>query len=138
MRESDLEDLAEKHGHTIHSVSLSEAPAFSVEDSLSRCHIAISDQATGPTRAVLLAHELGHCEYGGFYNYHSLFSIRSKCEAKADRWAYIHMLPISDIQDAIHEGCENIYDLSERCGVTPEFAAKAIRFYVDQLGQSLR
>ena len=32
-----------------------------------------------------LAHELGHCEYGGFYNRYSQFDIRAKAERRADK-----------------------------------------------------
>ena len=34
-----------------------------------------------------LAHELGHCEYGGFYNAKSPLDLRGKREYKADVWA---------------------------------------------------
>ena len=50
--------------------------AFSVEESR-QCYIAIPRGLSSVDEKEALAHELGHCEYGGFYNRHSKYDIRS-------------------------------------------------------------
>lgn len=137
MEIDDLYNLAESNGHEIMSFPIKYASAFAVEDSIGRCHIAMSDELTGPTRMVQLAHELGHCEYGGFYNYHSPYELRSRCENRADRWAFLKTLPLHEIQDAIQDGNDNLWDLADHFNVTPEFMQKALKFYIEQLGEEL-
>lgn len=132
----DLYKLAQDHNHEIASFPIKYAPAFSVEDSIGRCHIAMSDELSGPARMVQLAHELGHCEYAGFYTYLSPYEIRSRKEHRADRWAILKLLPLNEIRDAIREN-DNLWDLADRFNVTPEFMQKALKFYLDQLGEQL-
>lgn len=136
MEMSDLLELAREHHHDIHEIRLVESPSFAVEDSIGRCHIAMSDELTERDRTVCLAHELGHCEYGGFYNYHSPFEVRSRAENRANRWAYLKVLPLDEIQVAIQSN-DNLWDLADYFGVTPEFMEKCLKFYVEQLGRQL-
>lgn len=136
MELSDLTRIAEQHHHDITSLSLAESSAFTVEDSIGHCHIALSDKLTGAAEVVALAHELGHCEYGGFYNYHSPYELRSRTEHRADRWAILRMIPLPELQEEIRDN-DNLWDLADHFNVTPEFMQKALRFYIDQLGEEL-
>ena len=136
METNELYSLAEKHQHEVIPCKLHESPSFSVEEN-GRCYIAMSTELRGREEKTILAHELGHCEYGGFYNYHSPHSIRSKVEQKANRWAYIHVLPLPEISRAISEGNQSIWELAEYFGVTEQFMAEAITFYTEQLGQKI-
>lgn len=61
--------------------------AFSVEESR-QCYIAIPRGLSSVDEKEALAHELGHCEYGGFYNRHSKYDIRAKAERRADKWGF--------------------------------------------------
>ena len=136
MEISDLYKLAREHRHNIRVLSLKESPSFAVEDSIGQCHIAISDELTEPNRKVHLAHELGHCEYGGFYNYHSPYELRSRSEAKANRWAYLNLVPLDEIREALPLN-DNLWDLADHFNVTPEFMQKCLKFYIEQLGEDL-
>lgn len=137
MEIGDLYRMSEDHGHEIVPVKLVEAASFSVEDPAGHCYIAVSSDLSGAKKKVAVAHELGHCEYGGFYNYHSPYDIRSKAEARADRWAFQKLIPLDQLRDELSSGNDNLWDLAEEFGVTPEFLQRAIRFYVEQLGETL-
>jgi len=133
---SDLYQLAADHRHQVHSFPLKESDACSVELN-QRCYIALSDRLSGKKEKTQLAHELGHCEYAGFYNYHSPFEIRSRCETRADRWSILKLIPVDELRDAIRGGCSNVWELSEHFGVTEDFMTKAIKFYTERLELSL-
>ena len=128
METSDLYELAAAHHHQVDSLPLKESVSFCVqlEDG---CHIALSSDLCGASEKTILAHELGHCEYGGFYNYHSPYDIRSRSEARANRWAFRNIMPLSEVNKAIAEGDDNPYLLAERFGVTVEFVRKALAYY---------
>ena len=136
METSDLYTLADEHQHEVIQCKLRESQALSVEEN-GHCYIALAENLSERDEKTKLAHELGHCEYGGFYNYHSRFSVRSKVEKKANRWAYIHVLPITEISRAISKGNRSIWELAEYFGVTEEFMADAVRFYTEQLGEKI-
>lgn len=133
---NNLYALAERHNHEVHHLKLHELSSFSVEDQ-GKCHIALSTSITGNEEKTNLAHELGHCEYGGFYNYHSPYSIRSKAEKKASRWAYMHVTPLTDISEAISKGIQSVWELAEYFDVTEQFMFDALNFYTDQIGATI-
>ena len=136
MEIDDLERMAQEHHHDITSLRLTESLAFSIEDSLGQCHIALSNELTEANRMVQLAHELGHCEYAGFYNYYSPYEVRSRSENRANRWAFLKVIPLHEIQAALQEN-DNLWDLADHFNVTPEFMEKGLKFYIEQLGEQL-
>ena len=77
---------------------------------------------------VHLAHELGHCITGSFYNPHSLLDIRQKHENHADKWAIRYLIDHEDYIAAVASG-EDIPALADRFGVTETFMKKAACFY---------
>ena len=79
---------------------------------------------------VHLSHELGHCVTGSFYSVHTAVDCRQRHENKADKWAIEQLIPVEQLDDAIAEGCTEIWDLAERFGVTEEFMRKAVCWYV--------
>lgn len=133
----DYYALAEAHGRQIFTLHLQETDAMSVELD-NRCYIALSQDQTQAEMRSSLAHEMGHCEYGGFYNYHSPYEIRSRTENRANRWAYLTAVPLDEIESAIHGGCREIWELADYFNVTPKFMQDALRFYVDQLGVHIK
>ena len=133
MEISDLYDIASAHDHQIYDIKLQETKSFCVEDS-GTCYIALADDLSQCERKEKLAHEIGHCEYGGFYNIHSRYDVRSRAENRANRWAYINLLPLNEIQQAICNGCSDVWQLADKFSVSPEFMTSCLRFYIDQLG----
>lgn len=78
---------------------------------------------------IVLAHELGHCETGSFYNLYATCDIRKKHENRADKWAIEKIVDEGELNEAIAEGHYEIWDLAEHFGVTEEFMKKAVCWY---------
>ena len=85
----------------------------------------------GPTERVHLAHEIGHCTTGSFYNRHTPFDIRQKHENRADRWAIKKLVPKDDLDDAIACGITEPWELAEYFSVTEDFMKKAVCYYTN-------
>lgn len=79
---------------------------------------------------VHLGHELGHCATGSFYNIYAAIDSRQRHENKANKWAIQKLIPVDDLDDAVAEGCHEIWELADRFGVTEEFIRKTLCYYV--------
>lgn len=78
---------------------------------------------------VCLAHELGHCETGSFYNRFAALDVRQQHENRADKWAIRRLVPEDDLDAAMADGCDTIPALADRFGVTEPFMRKAVCWY---------
>lgn len=101
-----LEILAEQRKIEIHQYRLPRTGSLCIEDSDGRCHIALDDAAewTQAEQAVHLAHELGHCITGSFYNCHAACDLRQKHENRANRWAIRRLVDPCALYDALQSG----------------------------------
>ena len=79
---------------------------------------------------VHLGHELGHCATGSFYNIHAAVDSRRRHENRADKWAVLQLIPVADLDDAVAQGCTELWELADRFGVTEDFMKKAVCWYV--------
>lgn len=77
---------------------------------------------------VIMAHELGHCETGAFYNEKTL-ELRSRMEYRADKWAIKKLVPENELIDAFENGVSEIWELAEHFNVTEDFMIKVCEFY---------
>ena len=75
-----------------------------------------------------LAHELGHCETGSFYNVYSSLDVREKQEKRADLWAVRRLVPEEEFINVIVSGTVEIWELAEYF-VTEDFIRKAVEIY---------
>ena len=124
--------IAEKKNIAVDRFPLGSREALSLMDEAGRCYIAIDpgklrDESDERTK---LSHELGHCLTGAFYNQYSQFDCRRRHENKADKWAIRQLVPVDDLDNAIAEGCTELWALAERFGVTEPFMQKAVCYYV--------
>ena len=96
-----------------------------------KCAIAINRRWRGNRREkkACLAHELGHCETGSFYNVHSSLELRSRYESRADRWAIKRLIPRDELVRAVRSGLREIWQLAEHFDVPYDFMQKAIDYY---------
>ena len=78
---------------------------------------------------VKLAHELGHCELGAFYNRYSPFDVVAQHENRADRWAIKKLIPKDELNKAVSDGRTECWELAEYFGVTEAFMRKAVDYY---------
>lgn len=119
--------LAEQRGHEVIYAQLENNSSFAVE--FDRCLIVVSKHLTRIKEKELLAHELGHCENGGFYNRHSRYDIRAKAERRADKWAYYKLVPPGKVQHAMNHGAHETWELAEMFDVSCEYMHKALEYY---------
>lgn len=124
----DLYGIAERRGHVVVCESLTETPSFSLQTN-KRCYIAIDQRLNVQQEREALAHELGHCEYGGFYNRYSRYDIRAKAERRADKWAFTRLVPYGRLIQAVRHGVTEVWDLAELFDVSCEFMQRAIAYY---------
>lgn len=76
-----------------------------------------------------LAHELGHCVTGAFYNRYSSFDSLEKQENRADKWAIQRQIPAEELDCAVSAGYTEIWSLADYFNVTEAFMRKAVCFY---------
>ncbi len=127
MTSADLYALANAHGHVVVRLDLAKTPSMSLEGK--RCYIALSRQLSENIEKEYLAHELGHCEYGGFYNRYSKYDIRAKAERRADKWAFSKLIPYGQLMEAVHQGFTEVWELAGYFDVSCEFMSRAIEYY---------
>ena len=84
----DLYALADQLGIVVLSFPLPDCESISLESD-DNYYIGIDDMQLDSSKEerVHMAHELGHCVTGSFYNEYSPVDNRGKCESTADRWA---------------------------------------------------
>ena len=127
----DLYEYAEDQGIDVDWVPLEQATSLSIPLPDGSYAIAVNPWKldTLEQETVCLAHELGHCKTGSFYNRHAALDIRQKHENRADKWEIEQFLPLDALEAAAHEGCTEVWDLAERFGVTEDLVRKAICWY---------
>lgn len=78
---------------------------------------------------VSMAHELGHCKTGSFYNRYAKLDIRKKHENRADKWAINRLISVEELDQAVADGHTDLWDLAEHFGVTEDFMKKVVCWY---------
>ncbi len=105
--------------------------SMSIEMPGGTCFIGIDESVmkSEPDRLVHLAHELGHCVTGAFYNRYARCESRRKHENRADRWAIERLIPREDLDLAVAEGRSTLWELAQYFNVTEDFMRKAVCLY---------
>lgn len=124
--------IAQKENITVDHFALSEREALSIMDDDGACYIAIDPRKlkSEADERTKLAHELGHCVTGAFYNQYSHYDCRQKHENRADKWAIRKLISVDELDDAVASGCTELWALADRFGVTEAFIKKAVCLYV--------
>lgn len=127
-----LYDLAEQQNIEVRVCPLPKTGSLSVLSDTGRCWIGMDDQIPDSSvqERVHLAHELGHCITGSFYNIHATVDHRQRHENRADKWAVQQLISVDALDDAVAEGCTELWALAERFGVSEAFMKKAVCYYV--------
>lgn len=128
----DLYTLAEQQNIEVIDTALPENGSLSLMNDSGKCYIGIDESVMDghALELVHMGHELGHCLTGSFYNRHTRFDVRQRHENRADKWAVTHLIPVDDLDEAVADGCCEIWELAERFGVTEQFMRKAVCLYV--------
>ena len=128
----DLYDLARQQNITIYGFDLPETGSMSIMTDSGHCGIAMDPSIRdGAVRErVHLSHELGHCVTGSFYNRYAAVDCRQRHENRANKWAIQALIPVEDLDEAIAEGCTEVWELADRFQVTEDLIRKAVCYYV--------
>ena len=132
MNVHELYALAEQQNIEVIETTLPENGSLSVMSDSGKCYIGIDESVMDgdALELVHMGHELGHCLTGSFYNRHTRFDIRQRHENRADKWAVHKLIPVEFLDEAVADGCCEIWELAERFGVTEQFMKKAVCLYV--------
>ena len=132
MQTADLYAFAEQQNIGILSFPMPENGSMSVMLDGGKCYVGLDDGVRdgGVQERVHLSHELGHCVTGSFYNIYAAVDCRQRHENQANRWAIQTLIPVDDLDEAVAEGCTEVWELAERFGVTEDFMRKAVCLYV--------
>lgn len=127
----ELYNEAQKSNIPIILLEIPKTGSMCIQAESGRCYIGM-DYGILPdetARRVHLAHELGHCKTGAFYNRWATQDIRQKHEHRADKWAIEKVIPVNKLDDAVAEGHTELWDLADYFGVTEDFMRKAVCWY---------
>lgn len=132
MQIQHLYELAKQQNIEVLACSMPKNESMSVMLEDGRCFVGMdgSVQDGGVQERVHLSHELGHCVTGSFYNIHAAIDHRQRHENRANKWAIQTLIPVEALDNAIAEGCTEVWELAERFQVTEEFIRKAVCLYV--------
>ena len=132
MQVQDLYSLASQQNIPVLTYPLPTTGSMSLMGDTGACYIGMDKgvQDGNIQERVHLAHELGHCYTGSFYNRYAAIDHRKRHENRADKWAIQNLIPVDALDDAVAHGYTEFWELAERFGVTEEFAKKAVCYYV--------
>lgn len=127
----ELYNLADANGIGVFSFDLPETQSLSLMDNNGSCYIGIDPFALDSysDEAVHLAHELGHCITGSFYNRYAACDVVEKHERRAEKWAIKKLIPKDELNSAFQHGIVEPWDLAEYFNVTVPFIKKAVSYY---------
>ena len=124
--------LARQQNIPVYRFPLAQTGSMSLMDEQGFCCIGMDEGVRdgGAQERVHLGHELGHCVTGSFYNRYAAVDCRQRHENQANRWAIQTLIPVDDLDEAVAEGCMEVWDLVVCFGVTEDFMRKAVCLYV--------
>lgn len=127
-----LYDLAQQQNIAVLPFSMEKNESMSLMAENGRCYIGMDASVRDGSiqERVHLSHEMGHCITGSFYNIYAPLDCRQKHENRANKWAIQALIPVEQLDDAIAQGCTEVWELAERFGVTEDFVRKAVCYYV--------
>ena len=128
----ELYRMADQQNIAIDLFPLGKREALSFMELTGECYIAIDPRklTSEADERNKLAHELGHCCTGAFYNRYSPYDCRKRQENRADKWAIQKLIPSDDLDEAIALGCTELWQLAEHFGVSEDFIRKAVCYHV--------
>lgn len=133
MTTQDLYDFAAQKCIDVMKIDCTQSGSVSLITDTGCCYVGLDKNANGIQEKVMLAHEIGHCQTGAFYNRYSKLNIISKLEYKADKWAIKKLLPEKDLERALVNGYTEVWQLAEYFEISEELIKKAFWVYYDKL-----
>ena len=127
----ELYRTAERMNVSVYHFPLPKTGSLSLIDEEGNCVIGMDlpSRHIETEQRVRLAHELGHCATGCFYNRWSPCDVRRYHENQADRFAVHTLIPLEELDEAIAEGYTEQWELADYFGVDVPFLRKALCLY---------
>lgn len=127
----DLYNLADSENIKVDCFDLHRNESLSLMDNEGNQYIAINpfSLTSEKDERIKLAHEIGHCMTGSFYNIYSPLDNRRKKELIADRWVIKKLVPKDELDKAILKGYRETWELAEYFDVPEKLIEKAIEYY---------
>lgn len=131
MKISELYQVAKSEHVPVIMLDIPECGSMCIQTEEQNCYIGMDREITKSEfqHRVHLAHEIGHCCTGSFYNRWAACDVRQKHENRADKWAIEHLISPEELDDAVAAGYTEIWSLAEHFGVTEDFMRKAVCWY---------
>lgn len=124
-----LYERAKRQGIDVDYFPMREIQALSFPDGYIAIDVDRIDNSAH--EKAILAHELGHCETGSFYNIHSLFDLRERHEYRANKRAFNMLIDIEELKQVFASGIFELWELAEYFDVPCEFMDNALKYYKD-------
>lgn len=136
MERNELFQIAEEKGHRIvyFPLPVNKSVSIPLADT---CVVGLDPSLTERELKTCLAHELGHCEYGGFYCRDVPLEVLGRREYRANIWAARRILPFPDLKKAVHCGITEPWELAEYFNTTEEMVRFALTYYIERRGYEL-
>lgn len=130
---NDLYEYADEHDITVVESHCPECKALSMLSPNGNCYIGIDHKAIKTEREErqYLAHDIGHCIRGAFYNPYSPYSLISQQEYRADKEAVKLLVPEEEFFSALKKGLSEVWQLCEYFEVDEKYIKKAFWEYCD-------
>lgn len=132
MQTAQLYQLAQQENIEVLSYPLPQNSSMSVMLDGGQCFVGLDPSLRDGSvqERVHLSHELGHCVTGSFYNIYAAVDSRRRHENRADKWAVTTLISVEELDNAIAQGCTEVWELAEYFQVTEAFIRKALCWYV--------
>lgn len=126
-----LYDLADGEDVVIDEFPMRKLVSLSIMDLDGDCYVAVDPLKleSAQQEKIVLAHELGHCITGSFYNEYSKYDIRKRHENRADKWSIMQLIPEEDLNEAVSAGFTEVWQLAEYFDVPEDYMRMACHWY---------
>lgn len=129
MTESELRKLAQEKGvQIVDSLPLPETESLIIEDG--GYTIGLNKSLSGARKKAHLAHEMGHAMKGAVYRADATLRTRSRCEYRANKWMYEHLLPLERLEEVCATNMQApLSEIADLLDVPESVLRGAIRHY---------
>lgn len=127
----ELYQEMDNHNIILEAFSLHTEKSISLMDEHGNCYIGIDFRkiCSLSDEKVILAHEVGHCRTGSFYNRYSVLNDIEQKEHRANIWAVKKIIPFEELEQAFQNGIVEIWELAEHFDVPESFILKTLQVY---------
>ena len=134
MRLNELYNEADRHGVEVLCAETGTVKSMSLMTDSGCCYIGINPYMLSSVadETVCLAHELGHCARGAFYNRYSPLDDRQQHERRAINWAIKKLVPKDELIELYSTGTVDNSEVSEHFGITEEFLQQVLEYYTSE------